>query len=1172
METCCWSYSYWTNTTATAPAGWQLLQNVGSTSAAEAVWYRFAYNDTPGSTYTWTFSGNSEEAGAMLAYRGVAASVEDGYCTNSGSSTHPSLCSFTTSSSNDEYVGLFAAGSTGLSLPSDLTTRVLVQLYSGEHYGTGAADKTLGAPGTIAADTGSMTGSGTWATIALALKPAGAGPTATPTATLTATPTATATLIPGTIAFVGSTSTTNAQMTVPTGVQNGDLLLASYSYWTNTTATAPAGWQLLQNLGSTNAAEAVWYRFAYNDTPGSTYTWTFSGNSEEAGAMLAYRGVAASVEDGYCTNSGSSTHPSLCSFTTSSSNDEYVGLFAAGGTGLSLPSDMTTRVLVQLYSGENYGTGAADKTLGAPGTIAADTGSMTGSGTWATIALALKPAAPGPTATPTATLTATATLTPTVTATATLTPTITSTPTRTATATPTTTLTATPTVTATATATLTATPTATLTATPTATLTATSTATQTQTATATPTATATATSTTTATVTPTPTATATLTSTATSTATPTGSPTGTATPGLALYVANLSGNNVTAYPVGSNGNVSPLAAGTGLSGPAGIARDSSGNLYVVNENTDSVTVYAPGANGNVIPIATIGGVNTGLDVPTGIALDSSNNIYVTNAGSLNGDADSVTMYASGNSGNVAPVLTITGADTGLADPTSIGLDSSGNLYVANSGDQIGGADSVTVYTAGSNGDALPSATISGSSTGLTVPSGIALDSSNNIYVVNNGSSVGVTDSVTIYASGSNGNVAPSITISGSNTGLDSPGGIAIDSGGNLYITNDGSVFGGADSITVYAPASNGNAVPTDTLLALGLDTPTGIAVDSNGNLYVANDGSTDGDVDTVTVYPLNDILPSATIGSDTGLDQPSGIALDSSGNIYVTNQGSTTGGMDSVTVYLPGSYANMTANATIVGSGTSLALPSGLATDLSENLYVANSAGGPDGVGSITVYASGSNGNVAPSITISGDSNSDTTGLNFPTGLAFDAAGNLYVANATGGPDGFGSITIYGPGSSGNVTPIATIGDDPSCAPCDNTELSLPLGVALDSSGNIYVANSAGGADGNGSVTVYPPLGNGTGTLNEPPNTTISGDSISDDNTGLDVPSGIALDSAGNIYVTNNGSSVGATDSIAAYSAGSSGNVAPSATITGVGTGLGGPQGVAIGPGGGVSP
>jgi hypothetical protein len=374
-------YSYWSNATATAPNGWHLLNfATESGSGVEAVWYRFASNDAPGSTYTWSFAGATPyESGGMLAYRGVDSSaLEDNYCTNQGRGTAPILCSFTTADSSDVYVGFFAVENTNLSLPNDLSARVLNQYAPGINFGVAAADKTLGSAGTAAAETASMN-SGGWATIAVALKALNSStPSPTPT--------------PTGITYVGSSNTGGTSQTVPASVQNGDLLLAFYSYWSYATATAPTGWHLLNSATKNGSgAETVWYRFANNDVPGSTYIWSFSGATPyEAGGVTAYRGVDPSaLEDNFCTNQGSSSQPALCSFATTHSGDLYVGFFSTENTGLVLPADLTSRVLNQYSPGINFGVAEGDKALGSAGTIAADTGSMNSAG-WATVAVALK--------------------------------------------------------------------------------------------------------------------------------------------------------------------------------------------------------------------------------------------------------------------------------------------------------------------------------------------------------------------------------------------------------------------------------------------------------------------------------------------------------------------------------------------------------------------------------------------------------------------------------------------------------------------------------------------------------------------------------------------------------------------------------------------------------------
>jgi len=495
----------------------------------------------------------------------------------------------------------------------------------------------------------------------------------------------------------------------------------------------------------------------------------------------------------------------------------------------------------------------------------------------------------------------------------------------------------------------------------------------------------------------------------------------------------------------------------------------------------------------------------------------------------------------------------------LAGATGIAVDSSGNIYVTNA---VGGPAAqglITIYPFGSNGNVSPTDTIGDDPScctriGLDNPTGIALDSSANIYVTNAGTYTGAFDYITIYTAGSasaSGHyVAPNAVINGVDTGLEAPSAIAVDSAANIYVTNQAGMFGSSDIITVYPAGSDGDTVPDISITGndTGLSSPAGIAIDSSGNIYVTNQGSLYGSTDSVVVYPadsVDDAIPQVIIGSRAGIVAPSGIAEDSAGFVYVVNNGTASGGIDTVTIYLPGTYANSDPIASIAGIATGLASPNGIAVDSNGDVYVANASGGVDGSGSIAVYPAGVTGNGTPIAAIAG---ANTT-LFFPSALSLDLAGEIYVTNPLGGPDLRGSVAVFAAGINGNVPPVATIVGA-------NTGLDYPNGIATDASGKIYVAN-AGYQNGDpDTVTVYAAGSNG----DVAPIATITGA-----NTGLANPTGIALDSNGNIYVANSGGAIGAEDSVTVYQPGANGNASPLYIIYGGLTGLGAPKGIAIG-------
>ena len=612
----------------------------------------------------------------------------------------------------------------------------------------------------------------------------------------------------------------------------------------------------------------------------------------------------------------------------------------------------------------------------------------------------------------------------------------------------------------------------------------------------------------------------------------------------ALFLTDDDSDAVTTYAVASNGDVSPTTpAPTGLSQPQFAAVDTNGNIYVTNPVTMSVTIYAKGSNGNVAPLATIGGSSTGLNFPEGIALDSGGKIYVTNCATCNGNTGtpSVTVYAALGSSkgplNEAPIATITGINTGLMSPEGIAVDStSGNIFVADSA-----AASVFEYPAGSNGNVTPSATISGGNTGLMSPIGIAEHTGGDIYVADS-----VAVSVFVFSAGSTGNISPADTISGAKTGLEKPLGIALDSSLNIYVTNSG------PSVTVYSEGSSGNVSPIATIEGdkTDLDGPIGVTLDSDNKIYVVDEPSS-----SVTIYPavgdstgtLNE-APSAAISTTmtTGLTHPQEIALDSTGNIYVADDFAS-----SVFIYPAGSNGNAVPTAIISGGTTNLTSPYGIALDATGNIYVADYGIRPGAVpASVYVYPpiASSTGilDEAPSSTISGQD----TGLLNPFGIALDSSRNIYVAddgNSAAMPAVPASVFVYSAGSHGDAAPLATISGG-------NTGLMEPCGVALDSTGNIYVADFLAA-----SVFVYPPLQtSGTGTLNENPTVTIK------DSQHLVGPCGITLDSSSNIYVADSSAaSVFAYPAVGSSSG--TINDSPMSTISGPLTELAEPLFVAIG-------
>ncbi len=626
-------------------------------------------------------------------------------------------------------------------------------------------------------------------------------------------------------------------------------------------------------------------------------------------------------------------------------------------------------------------------------------------------------------------------------------------------------------------------------------------------------------------------------------------------PKEALFVArsNERVSNVSTLPFDGHGRFMdpdtrpPLG---NLKIPSAIAIDSHGRIYVRYEG--AIAVYAPGTNGNVVPVASVGN-RTGLRGTGGIALDSSGKMYISRF-SFSGGA--VRIYAVGSRGDVTPSAVITGPSTGLHSCWDVALDSSGKIYVVNNGD-FGRDDSITVYAPGSNGDVAPIATIKGPNSDLHSARAIAVGSDGKIYVTNSRSKVTNYPRITVYPPLGNSrgiiDPAPISTIGGPHTALRFPAGIALNSTGNLYVTC--SDFAGP-SVLIFPPDANGDVAPATIINGRkdkNIAGPAGIALDLSGRIYVAVPS------DHVAVYPVDatgDAPPIATISSDnTGLDEPSALAVASNGNSYAANKGAS-GRAASVTVYRMGSVLDTPPIATVSGPRTKLNSPNGIAFDSRGRIYVANG-----GSNSINVYPLGANGDIAPSAVIK-------SSILYPPGnhhppeeyvvkpiaspqfslshIALDSGGRIYVTNPEQS-----MLTVYPP--LGNRTGL--LEEDPAAVISgDHTGLNWPNAIALDSRENIYVSNTD-------AITVYPALGHNAGLLDIKPIAAIKGD-----NAGNGAPfDGVAVDAAGNIFAVTSveEDTLGAPylSYLTVYPAGSSGNVKPISKLT-----WNEPSAIAIGP------
>ena len=524
-----------------------------------------------------------------------------------------------------------------------------------------------------------------------------------------------------------------------------------------------------------------------------------------------------------------------------------------------------------------------------------------------------------------------------------------------------------------------------------------------------------------------------------------------------------------------------------------------------------------------------------LNLPGKIAVDSAGNLYI--ADSFNHRVRRVDRFGNistiagtggeGYSGDGGPAIAAQ-----LNYPQGLALDGAGNLYIADSGNgrirrvDASGAIRTIAGTGeeGSSGDGGPAIAAQ-----LNYPQGLALDGAGNLYIADSGNGrirrVDASGAIRTIAGtgeeGSSGDGGPAVAAQ-----LKFPSGVAVDSSGNVYIADWGNhrirrIDSSGTITTIAGTGGSGSSGDGGPAVAAQLNLPQGVAADGNGNLYIADTEN----------HRIRRVDPSGTIATVSGsgeqgysgdngpaavaqLNSPSGVALDGAGNLYIADS-------ENHRIRRINSSGTIT---TIAGTGVGfsgdggpagvaqLRYPRGIAADGDGNLYIGDTGNHRirwvDASGVITTIAgTGGQG-------FGGDNGLAVDArLLTPERVALDGAGNVYITDTWNHRirrvDPFGIITtIAGTGEQGKS------GDNGLAVAA---QFSYPQGVAVDGNGDLYIADTDNHrirrVDATGTITTIA----GTGKQG------FRGDGGPAVTAQLSRPESVAVDGLGNVYIADSG-------------------------------------------------
>lgn len=613
-------------------------------------------------------------------------------------------------------------------------------------------------------------------------------------------------------------------------------------------------------------------------------------------------------------------------------------------------------------------------------------------------------------------------------------------------------------------------------------------------------------------------------------------------------------NVITTYAgngtAGFGGDLRPATQAT-LSFPEGVAIDLDDNLLIADTGNNRIR-RVDATTGIIATIAgngefAFGGdgelaLSAGLRAPYDVVVDSRGNIVIADTfnnrvrridavtGVIVTIAGNGTFGYSGDGGN--------GKNASLRQPQGVATDSQANVYVADSSNhrirRVEIATGVISTFAGTGFEGYSGDGEAATSARLFQPSGVAIDSVGNMYIADTGNNrlrkVAVfSTNITTVA----GNGLAEFGGDGDDAAfsrVNAPRGVVVDPQGHVYLADTGNsrvrrIEASLNTMsTVAGQAGRSFSGDGGPATSATMSKPEAVAVDRAGNVYIADTDNhrirrvdaTTGKITTVagTGNPIySGDFDQAT---NAGLRFPGGLAVDSKGNLYIgdtLNSRIRRVNPQGIIRTISG-----TGGFAFTGDGghsliATLRLPHGLAVDAQDDLYIADTDNNrirriDTELGTITTVAGSATAGFAGD-----DGPATAAGLLAPEAIAFDAQGNLYIADT-------GNHRIRRvDAASGVITTVAgngSQGDSGDGGPAVNASLSSPEGVAVSLDGDVLIADTLNNRIrrvdiGTGVITTIA----GTGVF------ALTGDDGPATDANLGQPRGLAVDQAGNLYIAD---------------------------------------------------